>query len=67
MMGFTTDGAWALFAQQIEGIDTIMSISPPNGHGAIRYMHFDIRRVGFAWGLHEFTVLSSSSCNPTRT
>jgi hypothetical protein len=61
MMGLTTDGAWALFAQQIEGIDTAMSISPSNGHGAIGNMYFDIRRVSFAWRSHAFTVLSSAS------
>jgi hypothetical protein len=63
MMGLTTDGTGALFAQQIEGIDTLMSISPLNGHGAIGNMHFDVCRVGFAKGLHGSTVLSSSSCD----
>jgi hypothetical protein len=48
MMGLTTDGTGALFAQQIEGIDTMMSISPLNGHGTIGNMHFDIRWVGFS-------------------
>jgi hypothetical protein len=63
MMGLTTDCTGTLFAQQIEGIYTTMSISPLNGHGAIRNMHFDVRRVGFTWGLHEVTVLSLLSCN----
>jgi hypothetical protein len=42
-----TNGAWAFFAQQIEGVDTAMPISPLDYHGAIGDMHFDIRWVGF--------------------
>jgi hypothetical protein len=48
MIGLPADGTGALFAQQIEGVDTAMSISPLNGHGAIGDMHFNIRRIGFA-------------------
>jgi hypothetical protein len=63
MMGLTTDCTGALFAQQIEGIYTTMSISPLNSHSAIGNMHFNVRRISFAWGLHEVTILSSSSCD----
>jgi len=47
MMRLTTDGARALFSQQIEGEDTAMSISPLDRHGTIGNVHFDFRRVGF--------------------
>ncbi len=48
MTRLSTNSAGALFAQQIEGVNTMMPISPLNGHGMIGDMHFNSRRVGFS-------------------
>jgi hypothetical protein len=58
MTCLSTNSARALFAQQIEGVHTAMGISPLNGHCTIGDMHLNIRRIGFALGLHTPTILS---------
>jgi hypothetical protein len=55
----STNGTWALSAQQVEGVNAEMSIPPPNGHRATGEVHFNIDRIRVAQGVHILTMLSA--------